>query len=103
MALNWQHWGRDFLLSLMRHIGTAGMTWSGMSLQDGKLDASDLHSLWIAVLAGAVLPTLFTALQSPPTDIVTVTMTAATAVAATATSELLPPASSAPEQPPTKP
>lgn len=68
MALNWQKWGRDFLLSVMRHIGTAGMTWTGLSMQDGKLDVADFHALWIAILAGAILPTLFTAFQSPPSD-----------------------------------
>lgn len=59
----------------MRHTGTAGMTWIGLSLQDGKLDMQDVHHLWIAVITGAILPTLFTALQNPPTEELTVTTT----------------------------
>lgn len=103
MALNWAKWGRDFVFSVMRHIGTAGMTWTGLSFQDGKLDATDLHSLWIAILSGAILPTLFTALQSPPTEETTVitetktqTVTSTHPVAATT------PAPAAPQETPTE-
>lgn len=66
--LNWSKWGSDFLLSLMRHVGTATATWGGVSFQDGKFDASDLHSLWIAILAGAIIPTVATYLQKGPEE-----------------------------------
>lgn len=68
MALNWTKWGRDFLLSLMRHVGTALATWGGLSLQDGVITRAEWHALWIAILSGAVIPTLVTAFQNPPAD-----------------------------------
>ncbi len=77
MALNWQKWGRDFVQSLGRHIGTAGMTWLGLGLKDGVINWG---SLWIALLLGAVLPTVFTFLQKTPLpdDIESITVTTAT-------------------------
>lgn len=63
MALNWNKWGRDFFASLGRHIGTAGMTWLGLGVKDGQIE---WHNLWLALITGAVLPTVFTYLQSTP-------------------------------------
>lgn len=64
MAMNWKKWGLEFWASLGRHIGTAGMTWLGLGLKDGKVNWSDL---WVAVLVGGILPTIFTFLQRAPT------------------------------------
>ena len=62
MKINWEKWGLDFYQSLGRHVGTAGMTWLGLGVKGGKLDWSDL---WVALLAGAILPTVFTFIQQP--------------------------------------
>lgn len=64
MSMNWTKWGMEFWASLGRHIGTAGMTWLGLGLKDGKVNWNDL---WVAVLVGGILPTVFTFLQSKPT------------------------------------
>lgn len=64
MSLNWQKWGMSFWQSLARHIGTAGMTWLGLGVKDGQIKWKDL---WVALLVGAVLPSVFTFLQSTPT------------------------------------
>lgn len=63
-TLNWQKWGLSFWQSLARHIGTAGMTWLGLGVKDGKVDWGNL---WVAILVGAVLPSVFTFLQTTPT------------------------------------
>lgn len=83
MKLDWSKWGLDFFTSLGRHIGTAGMTWLGLGLNNGKVD---WHDLWIALLTGAILPTVFTFLQSSPTPTV-ITDTTTTAVSVKTTIE----------------
>lgn len=75
MNLNWSKWGLDFFASLGRHIGTAGMTWLSIGVVNGKVD---WQSLWIAILTGAVLPTVFTFLQSHPVPTEETTNTSAT-------------------------
>lgn len=63
MNLDWSKWGYDFFASLGRHIGTAGMTWLGLGIQNNRIDWKDL---WVAIVAGGILPTIFTFLQSFP-------------------------------------
>lgn len=61
--MNWSKWGRDFFASLGRHIGTAGMTWLGLGVKDGRIEWGNL---WAALIIGAILPTVFTFLQTSP-------------------------------------
>jgi hypothetical protein len=64
MNLNWEKWGRDFWASIMRHVGTAGLTWLSLGLwKSGKVDWNDL---WVALLTGGILPSVFTFLQNTP-------------------------------------
>lgn len=80
---NWQKWGLDFFQSLGRHIGTAGMTWLGIGIKDGAID---WNSLWVALVAGALLPTIFTFLQrNPVPDVKSVTVTTETTETTTTT------------------
>lgn len=63
MKLNWAKWGFDFWTSVARHVGTAGMTWLGLGIKDGKIQWEDL---WFALLVGGILPSVFTFLQKTP-------------------------------------
>lgn len=63
MNLNWSKWWLEFFKSFGRHLGTAGATWVGMYSTQGNID---WHSLWVALVAGAILPCVFTFLQSNP-------------------------------------
>ena len=63
MNLNWSKWGLEFWASIMRHVGTAGMAALAVSYQNGKLD---WKSLGMGILAGGVIPTIFTFLQTTP-------------------------------------
>lgn len=63
MPLKWNKWGITFFQSLGRHIGTAGMTWLGLGFKDGRVE---WHNLWLALLTGAVMPAVFTFLQTTP-------------------------------------
>lgn len=66
MKLNWAKWGLEFWASLGRHIGTAGLTWLGLGAKEGKID---WNALWVAILVGGILPTIFTFIQKTPTPI----------------------------------
>ena len=78
MALNWSKWGLEFWQSLMRHVGTAGMTWIGLGIKDGVVD---WKGLGVAIMVGAVLPTVFTFLQKNPIpELESVTITTKTTV-----------------------
>ena len=63
MHIHWQKWGLDYLTSLIRHVGTAGMATMAIAVVNGHID-------WKAVVAGIVtggiVPTTFTAFQSFP-------------------------------------
>ena len=63
MSMNWKKWGFDFWQSLGRHIGTAGLTWLSLGVKDGRIQWRDLY---VAIIVGAVLPTVFTFLQTSP-------------------------------------
>lgn len=63
MKLNWQKWGLAFWSSLARHVGTAGTTFIALGVKDGKIE---WHNLWVAIVAGGVMPAVFTFLQSTP-------------------------------------
>lgn len=68
MSIRWDKWGKDFLFSLMRHCGTAGMAWMGTNTITGQPAWSTFKTLPLAIMFGAVLPTLWTKLQNPPKD-----------------------------------
>lgn len=53
----WLYLNADMFL---RHIGTAGLVWGGVSLTHGAVNWKDL---WASLLSGAILPTIFTILQ----------------------------------------
>lgn len=57
MKINWERWGYDFVNQILRHVGTAGLCWGGLSAREGKID---WPNLWVFLLTGAILPTLFT-------------------------------------------
>ena len=89
----WEKWLYFNLDMFVRHIGTAGLVWAGVSLNHGAIQWRDL---WAALLSGAILPTVFTILQKGLPgmgDGATVTVNSGNGVATTVT----PPA--APNQP----
>ena len=56
MNIIYKRWLLLNLNQLMRHTGVALTTWAGTGLvEQGRVN---LHSLWIAFLAGAFFPTL---------------------------------------------
>lgn len=63
MKANWQKWGKDFFASVLRHVGTAGLTWLSLGYKSGRVD---WHDLWVAVLVGGILPSVFTFFQNTP-------------------------------------
>lgn len=56
----WDRWLYLNADMFLRHIGTAGLVWGGVSLTHGKVN---WHDLWASLLSGAILPTVFTILQ----------------------------------------
>lgn len=63
MAMNWSKWGRDFLASVLRHVGTAGLTTLSTSYVSGKMN---WEVLLTGVVCGGIVPTVFTFLQNTP-------------------------------------
>lgn len=56
----WDRWLYLNADMFLRHIGTAGLVWGGVSLTHGAVNWKDL---WASLLSGAILPTIFTILQ----------------------------------------
>lgn len=58
MKLAWQRWLYGLWDSLLRHIGTAALTWGGLTAKHWN----EVHSLWgdlgVALLCGAIVPTM---------------------------------------------
>lgn len=63
MKLNWEKWGYDFVTSVLRHTGTAGLAALATATSTGKLD---WHALGWGILCGGIIPTVFTFLQKTP-------------------------------------
>lgn len=63
MHVNLEKWGWDFVTSLIRHIGTAGMAVTAVAVVNGRID---WKAIGVGVLTGGVIPTVFTAFQSFP-------------------------------------
>lgn len=63
---NWSKWGLDFWQSVVRHIGTAGMAWLGTNAVTGVDGKHSLETLPLALLFGAIMPSVFTFLQNSP-------------------------------------
>ena len=61
--LNWSKWGTDFIASVLRHVGTAGLTAASTCAIDGRLDWKRFGA---AVLIGGVIPSVFTYLKDSP-------------------------------------
>jgi len=53
----WQKWLYYNADMFMRHIGTAGVVYGGLSIKHHEANWSDL---WSSLLTGAIVPTLFT-------------------------------------------
>ena len=65
MKLNWNRWVYDMVNQMMRHVGTAGLTWGGLTIKHGRdLNGQIWGDLGICLLCGAILPTIFNFLQT---------------------------------------
>ena len=63
MHIHWEKWGLDFLTSLIRHIGTAGMAVTAVAVVNGHVD---WKAMGFGILTGGIIPTVWTACQSFP-------------------------------------
>lgn len=81
MTVKWEKWLLTFWGMLAQSMGVAGSTWLGMGLKNGRIAWEDL---WVALLTGAILPTVFGFLRTNPTpEIEEVTVTQTTTVTKT--------------------
>jgi hypothetical protein len=76
--VNYQKWGRSFIDSLLRHVGTSLTIWIGTEI---KYQEINYHDLVLFIFCGAVIPTIAEFLKQglpPPDEKVTTVMTETT-------------------------